>query len=140
MEKTQKGLEPLGRRASSQESDLVRWLLEHGDPAVAPLADQVDDLMVVSKCSCGCPTVYFALKGNPTSRKGERVVSDWLARTNDELFGVMLFELDGQISSLEVYSCSGNVKEFGLPESGSLLGYDERSVDRLAPPPSEPSL
>jgi hypothetical protein len=139
MESAGKGLEPLRRPVSPQEANLIRWLVEHGDPAALHLLGQVNDLEVVSRCNCGCPTVYFALKGSPTSRKGERNVSDWLARMDDELFGVMLFEVDGQISSLEVYSCSGNVKEFELPEGGMLLGYDEHSADRLAPPPSEPS-
>jgi hypothetical protein len=139
MQNAGKGLEPLNRPVSPQEASLIRWLVEHGDPGAASLSGQVNDLEVVSRCSCGCPTVYFALRGNPTSRKGERNVSDWLARMDGELFGVMLFEVEGQISSLEVYSCSGSVKEFGLPESGMLLGFDERSVDRLATPPSEPS-
>jgi hypothetical protein len=58
---------------------------------------------------------------------------------DDELFGVMLFEVAGEISSLEVYSCSGTVRDFGLPETDMLLGYDERSVDPLAPPSSEPT-
>lgn len=116
---------------------MVRWLLEHGDPGSEKLLDQIEDLLVVSKCNCGCPTVYFALKGEPTSRKGERIVSDYLALVDGEQFGVMLFELGGQISSLEVYCCSGRLKEFGLPGTEMILGYDERSVDRLVPPPSE---
>jgi hypothetical protein len=113
--------------------------LKHGDPAVAHLADQVDGLMIVSRCNCDCRTVYFAMKGNPASRKGEQIVNDWLAQMDSDLFGVVLFELDGRISSLEVYSCSGRVKEFGLPNSSMLLGYDPLSVDQLAAPPSGPS-
>lgn len=135
-----KGLEPLNRAVSPQEADLIRWLVEHGDPAFVRLADLIDKLIVVSKCNCGCPTVYFELKGNPLSRKGERLVGDWLAQMDGEPFGVMLFELEGEISSLEVYSCSGSVKEFGLPEIGSLLGYDDRFADRLNHPPSKSSL
>ncbi len=118
---------------------MIRWLLENGEPNASRLVDQINGLKVVSKCMCGCPTVYFALTGNPPSRKGERLVSDWLARMNEELFGVMLFEVGGEISSLEVYSCSGEVTGFGLPEAGMMLGPDDRSVDRLVPPSKEPS-
>ena len=134
MQSAGKGLEKLNRPASPQETSLGRWLVDHGEPESAYLSDQIDGLEVVSKCSCGCPTVYFGFNRSPASRKGERLVSDWLARMDGELFGVMLFEVDQQISSLEVYSCSGKVAGFNLPTSEMLLGYDDRSADRLAPP------
>ena len=136
MENAKEGLESQSRNVTDEEAELVRWLVEHGEPGCDRLLSQVKDLKVVSKCKCGCPTVYFALEGEGNSRKGERLVSDWLAKMNEELFGVMLFEVAGEISSLEVYSCAGTVKSFDLPETSMLLGYDERSVDQLVPPPS----
>jgi hypothetical protein len=109
----------------------------HGEPGSEDLLEQVNNLRVVSKCNCGCPTVYFALGTDGNSRKGERLVSDWIAKVNDEVFGVMLFAVNGAISSLEVYCCSGRLQEFGLPGVETLLGDDERSSDRLVPPAPE---
>jgi hypothetical protein len=128
-------LEPLDRSITAQEAELVRWLTEHGEPGSEQLLNQIDDLKVVSECKCGCPTVYFAMGTDGNSRKGERLVSDWIAKVGEEIFGVMLFKVDGKISSLEVYCCSGRVEEFGLPPIETILGYDERSVDRLVSAP-----
>jgi hypothetical protein len=136
MENAENGLRPENRDLTNQEASLVRWLVEHGEPGCDLLLDQVENLKVVSKCNCGCPTIYFELQTAGNSRKGERLVSDWVAEMNDEMFGVMLFEAAGQISSLEVYCCSGRVTTFGLPEIGMIRGYDDSAVDRLAPPPS----
>ena len=136
METAKSVREPENRDISTHEATLVRWLVEHGEPGCDRLLDQIKDLKVVSKCTCGCPTIDFALQDDGNLSKRERLVSDWLAKMGDELFGVMLFEVGGQIRTLEVYCCSGRVKNFGLPETGMLLGYDERVVDRLAPPSS----
>ena len=134
MENTKRGLEPQDRGVTAQEASLVRWLVEHGEQGCDRLLDQIENLKVVSKCNCGCPTVYFALQNDGSSRKGERLVSDWIAEMDGEMFGVMLFAVAAQISSLEVYCCSGRVTTFGLPEIGMIRGYDGQAIDRLTPP------
>jgi hypothetical protein len=136
MESAKRRLEPQDREITTQEATLVQWLVEHGEQGCDRLLDQIRHLKVVSNCNCGCPTVYFALQNDVNPRKGERLVSDWIARMDNELFGVMLFEVAGQISSLEVYCCSGRLNTSGLPDIGMLLGYDEHAVDRLTPPSS----
>ncbi len=122
-EDTSRGLEPLERPLTSQERDLVRWLLEHSHLDVSHLVSQIDRLSVFEKCSCGCPTVYFALDCVPVARQGERLISDWLAEVDGNSVGVMLFQSGDKISSLEVYSCAGTVKQFGLPAIESIRGY-----------------
>ena len=77
MSEAKKGYEALDRPASQQEREIVRWLLEHGDPQHLPLVSQIDALRVVSKCTCGCPTVDFALEGDPPLRKGTHVISEF---------------------------------------------------------------
>jgi hypothetical protein len=123
MAKLGKGLEPEKRAITKHESELIRWLLAHGDPGVAQFASQVDGLRVVAKCNCGCPTIYFELKGHFELRKGERVISDHLATVEEQKVGVMLFELDGGLSSLEVYSLAGTDNPFPLPAVESLHSY-----------------
>jgi hypothetical protein len=123
MSEASKFHESLDRPASQQERDFVRWLLEHSDPQYLPLASQIDALRVVSKCTCGCPTVDFALEGNPPLRKGEKVISDFGATVDDQPVGVLLFACNGSLSMLEVYSCAGSDKPFGLPKIEDIYPY-----------------
>ena len=123
MSEASKFHESLDRPASQQERDFVRWLLEHSDPQYLPLASQIDALRVVSKCTCGCPTVDFALEGNPPQRKGEKDISDYGATFDDQPVGVLLFACNGSLSMLEVYSCAGSDKPFGLPKIEDIYPY-----------------
>jgi hypothetical protein len=120
-----KGLEPEKRPLTGDERDLVRWLIEHSEHAPPGLMPQIERLSVFERCTCGCPTIYFAFDGEPVSRKGERIISDWLANVDGDLVGVMLFQTDGRLSSLEVYSCAGTDKPFGLPAIESLFPYKD---------------
>jgi hypothetical protein len=120
---TNKFYEQVRRPLTQQERDLVRWLVEHGHKDAGDLLSQIERLTVASKCTCGCPTVDFALDGVPVERKGEQVISDWIADVDGESVGVMLFQTDGKISTLEVYSLAGSDKPFGLPAIESIKGY-----------------
>jgi hypothetical protein len=133
--------EPLNRPLTTHERDLILWLLDHpeeGNPAnnavyvnpwflesdIPQLKAQIDALTVVSKCTCGCPTVDFALEGIPIPRKGEHVIRDYLATVDGEEVGIMLFQNDGRLSSLEVYSAAGTDKPFGLPEIEAIFSWE----------------
>jgi hypothetical protein len=48
------------------------------------------------------------------------LISDHLATVDGQEVGVMLFETEGQLSSLEVYSCAGSDLPFGLPKIDTL--------------------
>ena len=121
--------EALDRPASQQERKIVRWLLEHGDPKYLPLASQIDALRVVSKCTCGCPTVHFALEGDP-SVQGTHLICDCGATVDDQEVGVLLFACEGKLSMLEVYSYADNDKPFGLPKIESLYTYQKEEITR----------
>jgi hypothetical protein len=116
-----KGLALDERPLTNYERELTRWLIEHGTSSEkARLDAQVDSLTVHERCLCGCPTIYFALNGVPVSRRGEMLISDHFATVDSQGVGVMLFETDGQLSSLEVYSCAGSELPFGLPRIDTL--------------------
>jgi hypothetical protein len=120
-----KGLESLRRAVSPEEAGVIGWLIEHGEPGVSEYADTLESLTVVARCTCGCPTVYFEIKGNPATRKGERIISDHLGTVDGQDVGVMLFALGNQLSSLEVYSQAGSDKPFGLPKVCDLYSSEE---------------
>jgi len=125
MENSNKGLIPVNRALTSSETDLIYWLLDHGEVDPEPFKSQVDDITVTSKCNCGCPTIYFSHRDKPVPRKGELLIADYLATVEGQDVGVMLFENGGYLSSLEVYSCAGSDKPFGLPEIESIHTYEE---------------
>lgn len=115
--------EAAARPLTPRENDLVGWLVQHAHRDASELLPQIERLTVASKCKCGCPTVDFALDGAPVERKGEELISDWLAEVDGEPVGVMLFQAHGKISTLEVYSLAGSDKPFGLPAIESIKGY-----------------
>ena len=120
--------EPLNRALTQDERELIRWLLEHSVIKDAShLLLQIDRLTVVAKCNCGCPTVDFALDGEPIARKGEACISDWLAEVDGMPVGVQLWHVNGRLSTLEVYSLPGTDQPYGLPTIASILGYRDRS-------------
>ncbi len=127
------GLETVNRRIADHEVSLIRWLLTHGEKDADRFTSQIANLTVTSRCNCGCPTIYFDLGGARTSRKGERIISDYLATVDGQDVGVMLFEVDGRLSSLEVYSCAGAHQPFGLPEIESLYPWEKLSEHRRNP-------
>jgi hypothetical protein len=122
-----KGLEAMRRAVTREEAAVIEWLLRHGEQEADRFFAQVEKLMIVSRCTCGCPTVYFELENDQASRKGERLISDQLGTVDGEDVGVMLFELRGRLSTLEVYSCAGADKPFGLPKLEDLYTFEDAS-------------
>jgi hypothetical protein len=95
MSSEDKGLIRVNRAITLQEDGLIRWLLDHSDVDPELFNSQLSDVTVASKCNCGCPTIYFAYRGEPVTRKGEHLISDYLATVEGQEVGVMLFERDG---------------------------------------------
>jgi hypothetical protein len=133
MDNEDKGLISVERAITSEEDALIRCLLDHGAVDPEPFKSQLSDMTVASKCNCGCPTIDFAYKGEPVSRKGEHLIVDYLATVENQDVGVMLFECGGYLSSLEVYSCAGTDKPFGLPEIESLFPWEDLAQHRRKP-------
>ncbi len=93
------------RLLSEQESSVVRWLLEHaaiGNGRTYRVAD-VDALRVVGGCGCGCSSLTFEPDG-PSER-----IADAIAEYSDGAqAGLLLWGVDGRVSSLEVYDFDPN--------------------------------
>jgi hypothetical protein len=116
--------EPLNRALTQHERDLIRWLIEHSFVNdTSRLLPQIDRLSVVAKCTCGCPTIDFALDEDPVAQKDEKCISDWLAEVDGMFVGIQLWQTNDRISTLEVHSLLGTDQSFGLPTIESILGY-----------------
>lgn len=114
--------EPQNRSLTKHERDLVLWLVEHSNLDARRLLPQISSLRAVARCNCGCPTIDLASDREPAARKGEQLVSDWLAEVDGMPVGVMLWQANDRISTLEVYSLPGTDRPFGLPTIGQVLG------------------
>ena len=99
---------PEDRPLSGQEAKLVRWMLEHGEPRAATFLAQLPDARVVSRCSCGCASVDFAIAGVKPPPGNLGVLADFQFRTAEgHLCGAFVFERAGLLAGLEVYSQDG---------------------------------
>lgn len=120
-----KGLEPANRQITSQERDLIEWLLHHGVPGLDRFIEQVEALTVIWNCSCGCPTINFDVSSRSTEAEREVILADYLATVDGKDVGIILFQRGGRLSSLEVYSQAGNSEPFGLPAVETIYSYEE---------------
>ena len=93
------------RPLSEQEASVVRWLLEHatvGNGGTYRVAN-VDALHVVGGCGCGCSSLDFEPDG-PAER-----IADAIAEYSDGAqAGLLLWGVDGRVTSLEVYDLHPN--------------------------------
>jgi len=123
--------DPLNRPLTQEERDLIRWLIEHSFVKDAgDLLPQIDRLSVVAKCNCGCPTIDFALDGEPVVRKSGGFISDWDAEVNGMPVYVQLWRSNGRISTLEVGSYPGTDQPFGLPSIESILDNPDTAPNK----------
>src|SRR6266550_8436263 len=74
-----------GRPLSGEERTLLEWLLAHGFPNVGRYAAQLPRVTVVSRCTCGCPTIDLAVDGKQTFGASE-LIADVEGRSPEGLF------------------------------------------------------
>ena len=108
---------PDDRPLTPEERSLVRWLLEHGNKQSQAFLAQLDAARVVSRCSCECASINFAVPGHQAAfRGGLQVLSDYEWETDlGAKCGVMVFAKAGLLSSLEVWSLEGAEAASNLP-------------------------
>lgn len=97
------------RQLTDEERRLVRWMLEHGCPGAPAFLSQLDEAEVTPwKCSCGCASINFQIRGRPEAPPGVHVIADFVFGADEGLSGVFVFENDGVLSGLEVYGLAGD--------------------------------
>ena len=111
------------RNLTSEEHQLVRWLLEHGNPEARAFLPQLEQALVTPwQCPCGCASFNFAVPDAPTPEGGMHILSDFLFGSPSELSGVFVYEQAGVLSGLEVYGLAGHAPKT-LPSVGSLRPF-----------------
>jgi|SRR5271170_3792519 len=91
----------LDRGLTSEELDLTRWLLLHGDQNSVAFVSQLNGLRIHGKCSCGCPTVDFKVAdGIEPVHSERRILADLLGTVDGHLVGILLHQTSGYLSCL----------------------------------------
>ena len=104
------------RDLTFEERRLLEWLIANGNVGASAFASQLQQVKVVARCTCGCPTLDLAL-GEKKSRTvvGSTILADAVGHSPENVpVNVILHAREGEISELEVISCDAT-KVFGLP-------------------------
>jgi hypothetical protein len=118
------------RRISSDEIEVVRWLLEHG--AMKDVSEYEPESLqgceVVSACSCGCASIDFVYDGS-TKTAGLRatsIIAEAFTRWPDGTqAGVMLWGNMGKLLGIELYELGGDDIARRFPAVGSLCRWED---------------
>lgn len=104
--------------SAAERAVAERLLRDYAPPEALAFLQQLDHARVTGRCSCGCPTVdlsvpkQFRVADPPLNRP----LADSFGRVDGRLVGVMLFQADGLLCSLETYAIDDfEDRAFGLP-------------------------
>jgi len=113
------------RELTDQERRLVLWMLEHGNPEAAAFLPQVELAEVTSwRCSCGCASLNFQIRGRTDAPLGIHPIAQFVFGEGDRLSGIFLYEKDEILSGIEVYGLAGDAPKL-LPEPEELRAFPE---------------
>jgi hypothetical protein len=111
------------RELTDHERRLVRWMLEHGESEAVDFLPQLDLAEVTAwRCTCGCASINFQIRGKPTAPPGVHPIADFVFGDEETLSGIFVFENDGILSGLEVYGLAGDAPK-SLPEPEALRPF-----------------
>jgi hypothetical protein len=120
--------EEVPRPLSSDELAILTWVLEHGLPEARTFFPQVEGIRASKWCDCGCPSIHLHVRDEaPIGICPFTLISDVLGKTiEDKRVGILLFQKDGRLSSLEVYETFDPIEgEWGLPVFDSLQTWED---------------
>lgn len=113
------------RPLTTEERVLLGWLVAHGLPNAHRYADQLDRVSVVSRCTCGCPTIDLTIDGKRTSGPSELIADAEGLSPEGISVGVILHCREGQLSELEVYPIDEVKGPFALPNLRTLVSLSD---------------
>jgi hypothetical protein len=115
------------RPLTTEELALLNWLLEHGLPGAKTFAPQVEKIRATPWCDCGCPSISLHVENEaPSGTCSFRVISDVLAKTPEgKKMGILLFQDQGKLSILEMYSLDILEGEWRFPVYESLQTWKD---------------
>ncbi|MGQ7933917.1 hypothetical protein [Paraburkholderia sp. D1E] len=115
------------RPLSATEFSLARWMLEHGSPEASGFLEQLLAAEITPwRCSCGCASVNFQIKGRQPAPPGVRILGEFFFGPNDEPAGIFIFASEGVLSGIEVYGLATDAPT-ALPREEALRPFPSSS-------------
>jgi hypothetical protein len=115
----------MNRQLTSAEEQLIRWMLENGNPEARAFLPQLEKAQVTpTRCPCGCASIELSIDGFPEPWGGLHVLADFIFGSGGDLSGIFVFEKSGVLAGLEVYGLAGDAPK-ALPSSDSLKPLSE---------------
>lgn len=113
----------MNRQLSSTEMELIRWMLQHGNPEAPTFIAQLERAQVTPyRCPCGCASINLSVDDAPEPTGKFQILADFLFGTEQDLSGVFVFEKGGVLAGLEVYGLAGDAPK-ALPIIKSLRPF-----------------
>lgn len=104
------------RPLTPDESAVVRWLLEHGEGDHSGFLVQLKHARVARLCACGCASIDFSIDGKRPRHLAMRALSDYEWRNDHgHLCGAFVFEQDGLLAGLDLWSIDGQSTPDAMP-------------------------
>src|SRR5579875_1891971 len=98
----------MNRQLSSAEMELIRWMLQHGNPGAQEFIAQLRKAKVTPwRCPCGCASINLSVDDAPEPTGVSRILADFIFGTEEDLSGIFAFEKSGILAGLEVYGLTG---------------------------------
>jgi hypothetical protein len=112
------------RDLTSDERVLLEWLIANGNNGAVAFASQLSQVKVVSRCTCGCPSIDLAVGERQERTTGiSTILADAVGYSPEGVkVDVILHAREGQLSELEVVSHDGTTA-FALPKPEALHLY-----------------
>jgi hypothetical protein len=113
------------RHLTSAEKDVLRAMLIQAGSEANGFLPQLDEMMVQSNCTCGCPSLAFAPP--PESKRidvyRQNIVAEMTGEASDGTVGLILWQAGGKLTGLEAYDLAGRDRPFELPIPQTLATY-----------------
>lgn len=97
------------RSLTASEQALARWMLENGRPEARAFLKQLEEAEVTPwRCPCGCASIHLQIKGHPPAPPSVHILGDFLCGPLNAPAGAFIFESEGLLSGIEVYSLASD--------------------------------
>ncbi len=107
------------RPLTVDEHDLIEALLGAVRSGVGRYIGQLEELEVVGRCRCGCPSIDLASAGSASDGRASPLVLADAESPEGVPVGVILWVRNGQLSGLEVHPWDGS-EAIRLPRAETL--------------------
>jgi hypothetical protein len=125
------------RRISSDEIEIVRWLLAHGamKDVSAYEPESLQGCEVVPACSCGCASIDFVYDGSTKTAglSATSIIAEAFTHWPDGAeAGVMLWGNKGKLFGVELYETRGDDIARRFPTLDSLRRWEDYFEDNAS--------